>query len=201
MDKNSLLHIRKQAAIWSRELLKRDPDTWVILDTETTGLGSDAQVIQIGVIDGKGNVLIDNILVKPTMPIAPDATAIHQITNEMVQDAPSFPNVLPQLCEVVEGKLLVIYNAQYDMRLLVQSGKAHDIGIQLGIEGFTCAMLQYAEWFGDWNDYHKSFRWQKLQAVITPLSAIATRHWRSSERWLKALSSKLWEGYLALPSF
>ncbi len=163
MGKNSLLHIRRQAAIWSRELLKRDPDTWVILDTETTGLGSDAQVIQIGVIDGKGNVLIDNILVKPTMPIAPDATAIHHITNEMVQDAPSFPNILPQLCEVVEGKLLVIYNAQYDMRLLVQSGKAHGVALSLGIKGFACAMLQYAEWFGDWNDYHKSFRWQKLQ--------------------------------------
>ena len=163
MDKKSLLHIRKQAALWSRELLKRDPDTWVILDTETTGLGRDAEVIQIGVIDGTGNVLMDNILVKPTIPIAPDATAIHHITNEMVQDAPSFADVMPQLREVVEGKLLVIYNAQYDMRLLVQSGKAHRVTLSLGIEGFTCVMLQYAEWYGDWNDYHKSFRWQKLQ--------------------------------------
>jgi DNA polymerase-3 subunit epsilon len=24
-------------------------------------------------------------------------------------------------------------------------------------------MLQYAEWFGEWNSYHQSFRWQKLQ--------------------------------------
>ena len=163
MDKESLLHIRKQAAIWSRELLERDPDTWVILDTETTGLGSDAQVIQIGVLDGRGNVLLDNVLVKPTQPIPSDATAIHHITNAMVRDAPSFTDVMPHLREVVEGKLLVIYNAQYDMRLLVQSGKAHNFGIQLGIEGFTCAMLQYAEWVGEWNDYHKSFRWQKLQ--------------------------------------
>jgi len=163
LNKESLLHIRKQAALWSRELLKRDPDTWVILDTETTGLGNNAEVIQIGVIDSRGNVLMDNVLVKPTIPIPADATAIHHITNEMVQDAPSFLDVMPQLREVVEGKLLVIYNAQYDMRLLVQSGKAHGAYLEIGIEGFTCVMLQYAEWFGDWNDYHKSFRWQKLQ--------------------------------------
>src|SRR6185369_3655551 len=115
LNKKSLIHIRKQAAIWSRDRLKRDPDTWVILDTETTGLGSDAQVIQIGVINGKGNVLLDNVLVKPTILIPADATAIHHITNEMVQDVPAFPDILPQLREVVEGKLLVIYNAQYDM--------------------------------------------------------------------------------------
>jgi len=163
MDKELFLQARKQAVDWARELLKRDPDSWVILDTETTGLSNDAQVIQIGVIDGRGNVLMDNVLVKPTKPIPSDATAVHHITNAMVQAAPAFPDVLPQLREVVAGKLLVIYNAQYDMRLLVQSGKAHDIGIQLGIEGFTCAMLQYVEWVGEWNDYRGSFRWQKLQ--------------------------------------
>ena len=163
MDKEFFLHARQQAVSWARDLLKRDPATWVILDTETTGLGTDAQVIQIGVIDGRGNVLMDNVLVKPTKPIPSDATAVHHITNAMVQTAPGFPDVLPQLREAVAGKLLVIYNAQYDMRLLMQSGKAHNIGIQLGIEGFTCAMLQYAEWVGEWNDYRGSFRWQKLQ--------------------------------------
>jgi len=163
MDKDFFLHAHKQAVDWARELLKRDPDSWVILDTETTGLGNDAQVIQIGVLNGRGNILMDNVLVKPTKPIPADATAVHHITDAMVQAAPAFPNVLPQLLEVVKGKLLVIYNAQYDMRLLVQSGKAHGIALSLGVEGYTCAMLRYAEWFGEWNDYHGSFRWQKLQ--------------------------------------
>ena len=37
------------------------------------------------------------------------------------------------------------------------------MGVPLGIEGYTCAMLEYAKWVGDWDDYHCSFRWQKLQ--------------------------------------
>ena len=106
---------------------------------------------------------MDNVLVKPTRSIPPEATAVHHITNDMVINAPSFPNVLPQLLEVVRGKLLVVYNANYDIRLLIQSAKAHNINFRLGIEARTCAMLKYAEWVGDWNEEYQSFRWQKLQ--------------------------------------
>ena len=156
-------HARQQSAAWARGLLARDPNSWVILDTETTGLGPEAEVIQIGVIDGGGNILMDNVLVKPTVPITSGAAAVHGITSEMVKDASTFPEILPRLQEVVRGRLLVVYNLQYDLRLLIQSALAHNLRWQLlEVENTDCAMLRYAEWFGEWNDYHGSFRWQKL---------------------------------------
>lgn len=155
---------RQQATIWARGLLARDPNNWVILDTETTGLDPKAEVIQIGVIDGGGTVQMDNVLVKPTVSISPGAAAVHGITSEMVKDAPLFPVVLPQLHEVVKGKLMVVYNLQYDVRLLIQSAMAHNLRWQhLAVENSDCAMVRYAEWIGEWNDYHGSFRWQKLK--------------------------------------
>jgi DNA polymerase-3 subunit epsilon len=164
LDLKDLIETAHQGAVdWARELLERDLNSWAILDTETTGLGDHAEVVQIGVIDDAGNVLLDNVLVKPVRPIPPDATAIHHITNEMVANAPAFPDALPLLRSALEGKLLVIYNAQYDLRLLAQSARARNIDLQLGIQGFTCAMLEYADWVGDWNDYHGNFRWQKLE--------------------------------------
>ena len=162
MNRADILKAHANASTWARFLLARDPDSWVILDTETTGLGPQAEVVQIGVINGRGDVLMDNVLVRPKGRIEPDAARIHHITEEMVANAPSFLEVLPRLQDIVRNKLLVIYNAEYDLRLLAQSAQAHNAMPYLPYGGCDCAMLRYAEWVGEWNDYHNSFRWQKL---------------------------------------
>ena len=162
MNRADILKAHANAFTWARFLLARDPDSWVILDTETTGLGPQAEVVQIGVINGRGDVLMDNVLVRPKGRIEPDAARVHHITEEMVANAPSFLEVLPRLQDIVRNKLLVIYNAEYDLRLLAQSAQAHNAMPYLPYGGCDCAMLRYAEWVGEWNDYHNSFRWQKL---------------------------------------
>jgi len=164
MDRNELIQTAHESAVtWARKLLVRNPNTWTILDTETTGLDKEAQAVQVSIINGAGDILLDNVLIKPTLAIPADAMAVHHITNTMVREAPSFPEVFPLIQKVVKGTLLIIYNTQYDLRILTQSGKAHGMGVPLGIEGCSCAMLEYASWIGDWDDYHSSFRWQKLQ--------------------------------------
>jgi len=161
-DSNFIDEARNEAAEWARSLLKRAPSTWLILDTETTGLGSRDEIIQIGAIDGVGNILLDNILIKPTTQITQPAYEIHHISSEMVAGAPSFVEVWPRVFHAIDGKLLVIYNADYDLRMLSQSGRAHDFPISFTFESYSCAMKRYAEWYGDWNDYRGSFRWQRL---------------------------------------
>lgn len=163
MDESKLTYIRNEAAEWARLLLKRDPRSWLILDTETTGLGQDAEVIQIAAICGDGDVLLNNVLVRPTVSIPPEATRIHHITNEMVEGAPSFEEILPTLRNATRDRLLVIYNARYDLRVLAQSARHCPTRLLLDYSGVACAMLRYAEFYGEWDDYHQSFRWQKLQ--------------------------------------
>ena len=164
MDRNELIRTAHESAVaWARKLLARNPNTWTILDTETTGLDNKAQAVQVSIINGLGDILLNNVLIQPTFAIPADAIAVHHITNAMVRDASDFPIVFPLIREAVQGTLLCIYNAQYDLRILTQSGRAHRMGVPLGIEGYTCAMLEYAKWVGDWDDYHCSFRWQKLQ--------------------------------------
>ena len=43
-------------------------DSLVVLDTETTGMGGDAEVVQTGVAQRGGGVLVDS-LVNPTRPV------------------------------------------------------------------------------------------------------------------------------------
>lgn len=153
---------RELASDWARKLLARTD--WVILDTETTGLGYDAEIVQIAIITPDEQVLL-NTLVKPVQPIPRVATNIHGITDAMVADAPTFLEVAPQLRELLGGITVVVYNANYDERLLQQSALArdwrdYDLPI-FGPYGYECAMEMYAQWVGQRSRYG-SYKWQQL---------------------------------------
>ncbi|ELA9868094.1 3'-5' exonuclease, partial [Vibrio parahaemolyticus] len=59
----------------------------IILDTETTGLDSQAEIVEFTAICAHTGKVIVNELVKPTCSIPAEATAIHGITDEDVKDA------------------------------------------------------------------------------------------------------------------
>lgn len=134
---------------------------FVILDTETTGLERNSEIVSIAVIASDGRPLL-NTLVHPTKPIPEEATKIHGITNEAVKNALPFPAEL--LRELLTGREVIIYNASYDVKMLYNS--THMAGFEpidwRGIARYHCAMESFAEIYGDWNDYHQSYRWQKL---------------------------------------
>lgn len=153
---------RDAARDWARTLLARSD--WCILDTETTGLRSDAEIVQIAIISPNGQVLLDT-LIKPVRPIPWDATAIHHITNEMVVDAPTFLDIAPQLRELIGGTTVLIYNADFDERMLQQSALARDWrDYDLPIFGadYRDVMEPYSAWVGEWNRRFGGYKWQKL---------------------------------------
>jgi DNA polymerase-3 subunit epsilon len=130
------------------------------LDTETTGLKDHDQIVEICVIDNDGTVLIDS-LVKPTVKMPLDATRIHGITDAMVSNAPTWPELWPQLEPIFAERRLAIYNADYDLRLLQQSHRAHRLTWQTTLSHF-CIMKLYAQYRGEWNARSGSYRWVSL---------------------------------------
>ena len=135
---------------------------YLVLDTETTGLGSDAEICQIAIINAQGDTLMDR-LIKPTRKIPLEAEGIHGISNEDVEYSPTIKAVLPRLIEITAGRQIVIYNAEYDTRVLNQSLGAH--GIRPLELSTWCAMETFAAIYGDWNSYRHSYRWQKLSTA------------------------------------
>ena len=75
----------------------------LILDTETTGLDSQAEIIEIAIINESGNVVFES-LVKPTKPIPEDAIAIHGIANEQVHAAPLWIEIATAVNNILSGK-------------------------------------------------------------------------------------------------
>lgn len=136
---------------------------YVVLDTETTGLDERAEICQIAIIDSAGKVLLDT-LVKPQNPIPSQATRVHGITNAMVKDSPNFINVAQAVWDACQGKTVIVYNADYDFRLLAQSEYACE---PIAVSDWhtlkrECAMLKFAKLYGEWSDYRGDWKWQTL---------------------------------------
>jgi len=143
-----------------REVFGRRP---LILDTETTGLGADAEIVEIGIIDDQGQTVLES-LIKPKAPIPEAATAIHGITNADVANAPTWADIHERVCDTVEARSVAIYNAAYDVRLMDQSASQYGDGRRLRMTFFApwCVMLGYAQWWGDWDDMLDAYKWQRL---------------------------------------
>ena len=145
----------------------------VVLDTETTGLDGHAEVIQIAVVDRSGAVLLDS-LVKPTCPVPAEATAVHGISDSDLVNAPTMNQSEQQLRATLDGRIVAVYNADFDFRLLNQSlyvRGLREIYVLPGgpryrdgdlVVNSTCIMEMYATWYGVWHDYFRSYTWQSL---------------------------------------
>ncbi len=134
---------------------------FVVLDTETTGLDSRAEIVEISIIDKHGNTLFDS-LIKPKNPIPKDAERIHGISNTDVSNAPTWHDVYEQVKVILTtpGVTTAIYNADYDIRIIKQTCRLHKLDM-FAINS-ACVMLQYARFWGVWDDYRGHYKWQKL---------------------------------------
>jgi DNA polymerase III subunit epsilon len=162
---------RENAAKWAYNLLQKR--NWCVLDTETTGLGNDDQICQIAIASHDGQPLL-NELVRPTIAISDEASAIHGITNEQVATAPSFDQLLIPILQAVNNRDVVIYNEEFDLRMIRQSLRPYGVqlafptsdrrGCRIFLNGGSihCAMQQFSAWVGEWNAYHGGYRWQRL---------------------------------------
>jgi DNA polymerase-3 subunit epsilon len=143
---------RKSAIQRAREYLAVRP---VFFDTETTGLGPDAEIIEVSVIDHDGIELFDS-LVRPNGRIPLDAMQIHGISNEMVKDMPIWPDIWPALRTVLNGRYIGIYNAEFDLRMIRQTHQVYNLAWDLTTGKIFDIMKLYA-------DYTGSQRWVSLE--------------------------------------
>ncbi|ELP62930.1 exonuclease [Streptomyces turgidiscabies Car8] len=168
-----------------------DPDI-LVLDTETTGLHEEARIVELAVLNSRGEVLLDTLL-NPGEPIP--NSEFHGITDAMVASAPTFSDVLVKLTGLLDGKRCLIYNDVYDVNRLRHELMLHfldraareaaeetegtgtvaedlrvralaeareQVAAWLDVMRFEDVMIPYSDFVGDWNEYHGSNTWQAL---------------------------------------
>jgi DNA polymerase-3 subunit epsilon len=153
---------RTQAILIATDKLNSLP---LFLDTETTGLDKISEIVEICILDSEGHVLFAS-LVKPTRPIPPSATDIHGITNDMVQNEPSWPQVWLEIEPILSGQEVGIYNADFDLRMIAQTNAKYGIRWRIHPDtSFFCVMRLYAQFYGMWDRSRGSYKWQSLDAA------------------------------------
>jgi DNA polymerase-3 subunit epsilon len=107
----------------------------IFFDLETTGINIAAdRIVEISYlkVDLNGNESSRTLRVNPGMPIPPETTAIHGISDEDVKDAPGFNEVGKSIARDFEGCDLAGYNSnRFDIPLLAEEFLRVGIDIDL----------------------------------------------------------------------
>lgn len=160
-DKNKLNEFKEASKSWAIERLS-DPKT-LIIDVETTGIlnkDPDTEVVQVSAINTAGRSVF-SLLIKPNKPLTQSLIDLHGITNEMLADSPTFPQIAKLLAFIIEGKHVVAYNADFDLKLLWHLFKKYNVAVPK-TSGASCCMDRYSEWCGEWSVKKEGFKWQSL---------------------------------------
>ena len=103
-------------------------DTLIILDVETTGLDHKTEaIIEIGAVRLEKGQVVDEFstLVNPEQPIRPSSFKIHNISEEMVADAPTIAEVLPKFVDFVGELPYAGHSVVFDYSFITEAYKKH----------------------------------------------------------------------------
>lgn len=148
-------HDKAQASEWARGMLGRADVC--ILDTETTDLSGE--VIELAIVDLAGEPLYVGRF-NPSVPIAAEAEAVHGISMRDLAEAPTWAEQVDVIREVLRDRLVLIYNAEFDVDVLRRTCRNHCVPT-LSMQT-KCLMKWYAQYCNEWSDYWGNYRWQPL---------------------------------------
>lgn len=127
------------------------------LDTETTGLSSEDELLEIALVDDNNAVRFHSLIRPSRHATWPEAERLHGITPAMVAEAPMIEDLVPPITDAIGMHAqIVAYNAAFDLSYLPPA-------IAGGLHARArCAMEAFALYVGDYSEYHRNYRWQPL---------------------------------------
>ena len=98
----------------------------IVLDTETTGLDyTKERMVEFAAVRLENGKIKDEFqtLINPEQHIRKSSIAIHGITPEMVEDAPTEAEAMPKIMEFIGDYPIVAHNAIFDYSFLNEASK------------------------------------------------------------------------------
>ena len=92
----------------------------IVLDTETTGLSvkDGHRIVEIGCIEIENLIPTKNVFhcyLNPERKVSESALKVHGYTDEFLADKKKFSDVADDFLKFIEGKKIIIHNAEFDI--------------------------------------------------------------------------------------
>jgi DNA polymerase III subunit epsilon len=126
-------------------------EIFVCLDCETTGLDLEKdRIIEVAVVRFDFDQVLDSFetLIDPEMPIPEASTAIHHITDLMVQGKPKVGEVLPKVFDFLGKSILIGHGIMTDITFLSNAAKRLSIPSKLSSHPYVDT-LRLARLYGE----------------------------------------------------
>lgn len=140
-----------------------------VLDFETANhQPNSACQLGIAIVEPWKIVREKRWMVRPQrMYFSPRCVAVHGITAKDVLNAPTWDEIWPEVCEWIDGSVMVAHNAGFDANVLMSTCLAHDIAIS-PIDVLCTRLVSKRSW--------PSLRSHSLASMAEYLSIVFTHH-------------------------
>jgi len=91
-------------------------EQWVALDTETTGLGPGAELVEIALVGADGGEY--QRLVRPSAAVSKAASRVHRIDPAALAAAPPFSTIAAEVGARLARRTVIGYHVDFDRRIL-----------------------------------------------------------------------------------
>lgn len=116
-----------------------EPEAFIVLDTETTGLSSADRVIELAAVKVLHGEIVDTRcqLFHPGRRLPPYITQLTQITDDMLAGKPPIAQVLARILDYIGDLPVVGHNVAFDLGMLRREGERAGIPVELRVADDT----------------------------------------------------------------
>ncbi len=163
-----------------QRLLEFFPRGIIAIDLETTGLSPLVdRIIEIAAMKiTPEETVVFQTLINPEIPIPAHTTAIHNITDEMVKDAPVLNHVLNELKVFMEDMPIVAHNAKFDLGFVVMGLQKASYALAPNEIYCSCKLARHT---------HMELPNHKLATLVKELNIPLVNHHRATDDAFAAL--------------
>ena len=136
--------------------LLRNMGSFAVLDTETTGLTKEAEIVELAVVTISGEKLFHSLLLPHDLPayLKSKARAMHSFSEEAIGAAPTLPEKWEEIAAIFSLYHPCAYNAAFDFPMIRRSAVAW--GIAAPALSGTCTMKMFQAFMSSDDPYKLS---------------------------------------------